>query len=30
MHKLFNKTYGYYEKNGFTEQWKIAEKGFGS
>jgi hypothetical protein len=24
-HKLFNKLYGYYEKNGFKEQWKIAE-----
>lgn len=24
MHKLFNKVYGYYEKNGFKEQWKIA------
>lgn len=24
MHKLFNKVYGYYEKHGFTEQWKIA------
>ena len=29
MHKLFNKVYGYYEKNGFKEQWKIAEKQFG-
>lgn len=29
MHKLFNKVYGYYEKNGFKEQWKIAEKEFG-
>lgn len=28
MHKLFNKVYGYYEKNGFKEQWKIAEKEF--
>ncbi len=26
MHKLFNKVYGYYEKNGFKEQWKIAEE----
>lgn len=26
MHKLFNKIYGYYEKNGFKEQWKIAEE----
>lgn len=25
MHKLFNKVYGYYEKNGFKEQWKTAE-----
>lgn len=25
MHKLFNKVYGYYERNGFKEQWKIAE-----
>jgi hypothetical protein len=25
LHKLFNKVYGYYEKNGFKEQWKIAE-----
>lgn len=24
-HKLFNKVYGYYEKNGFKEQWKTAE-----
>lgn len=23
MHKLFNKVYGYYEKHGFKEQWKI-------
>lgn len=29
MHKLFNKMYGYYEKNGFKEQWKIAERDFG-
>ncbi len=26
MHKLFNKVYGYYERNGFKEQWKIAEE----
>jgi hypothetical protein len=26
MHKLFNKLYGYYERNGFKEQWKMAEK----
>lgn len=26
MHKLFNKVYSYYEKNGFKEQWKIAEE----
>lgn len=26
MHKLFNKVYGYYEKNGFKEQWEIAEE----
>lgn len=24
-HNLFNKLYGHYEKNGFKEQWKIAE-----
>jgi hypothetical protein len=29
MHKLFNKLYGYYEKNGFKEQWQVAEKEFG-
>ena len=23
MHKLFNKIYGYYERNGFKEQWQI-------
>lgn len=28
-HKLFNKTYGYYEKNGFKEQWKLAEAQYG-
>lgn len=26
MHKLFNKVYGYYEKNGFKEQWALAAK----
>ena len=26
MHKLFNKIYGYYERNGFKDQWKIAEE----
>lgn len=29
IHKLFNKMYGYYEKNGFKEQWKIEERDFG-
>ncbi len=24
LHKLFNKVYGYYEKNGFKEQWALA------
>lgn len=26
MHKLFTKVYGYYERNGFKDQWKIAEE----
>lgn len=25
MHKLFNKVSGYYEKNGFKEEWSAAE-----
>lgn len=25
MHKLFNKVYGYYEKNGFKQEWKAIE-----
>lgn len=25
MHKLFNKVYGYYEKNGFKQEWKAVE-----
>ena len=25
MHKLFNKTHGYFQKNGFSEEWKKAE-----
>lgn len=25
MHKLFNKTHGYFQKNGFSEEWKQAE-----
>lgn len=25
MHKLFNKIYGYYEKNGFKDEWKSIE-----
>ncbi len=24
LHKLLNKVYGYYEKNGFKEQWALA------
>lgn len=26
MHKLFNKVYGYYEKNGFKDQWAVIAK----
>ncbi len=25
MHKLFNKTHGYFQKNGFSDEWKQAE-----
>jgi len=25
MHKLFNKTQGYFQKNGFSDEWKQAE-----
>lgn len=25
MHKVFNKTHGYFLKNGFSEEWKKAE-----
>lgn len=25
MYKLFNKTHGYFQKNGFSEEWKQAE-----
>lgn len=25
MHKLFNKTHGYFQKNGFSEEWEKAE-----
>jgi hypothetical protein len=25
MHKLFNKTYGYFQKNGYVDEWRLAE-----